>query len=69
MPEATEVQITAEVQRHNIRPIGELTLLQGYVYGDKRGRFRDGEFITSSAIERIEGDLVFTANSIYRILN
>lgn len=64
-----ETQITADIQRHNIRPMGELQLLQGFVYGDKRGRFRDGEFITSSPIQRIEGNLVFTANSIYRVLN
>lgn len=69
MPEATETQITAEIQRHNIRTMGELTLLQGFVYYDKLGRFRDGEFITTSAIERVEGDLVFTRNSVYRVIN
>lgn len=68
-PQVSDTQITAELHRHEFRPIGELQIVTGFVYGDTKGRFRDGEHIRSSAVERIEGDLVFTENSVYRIIN
>lgn len=41
--------------------------LRGQVYGDTKGRFRDGEFITTSTIVREEGDVFMTRYSVYRV--
>ena len=42
--------------------------LSGDVYGDIRGRFRDGERITTSTVEELLPDDVFkTRYSIYRV--
>lgn len=64
-----QVQITAEIRRHEFQQMGDVQVLKGFVYGDANGRFRDGEYIRTSIVDRIEGDLVFTANSIYRVIN
>lgn len=36
--------------------------VSGFIYGDKKGRFHDGEYITTSLIEKVE---VTTKNSRY----
>lgn len=67
MPAVTE--ITGEFRNHEFQQSGEIQVLKGFIYNDARERFNDGEYIRTSAVERIEGDLVFTRNSIYRIIN
>lgn len=39
----------------------------GEIYGDTKGRFKDGELIRTSTVERFDGDLVFTRNSVYKL--
>lgn len=41
--------------------------LHGQVYGDAKGRFRDGEWITTSTIMSEEGDTFQTRYSAYRV--
>lgn len=41
--------------------------LSGEVYGDTKGRFRDGERITTSTIMSEEGDVFRTRFSVYRV--
>ncbi len=41
--------------------------LSGEIYGDTKGRFRDGERITTSTIESEDGDLFVTRYSIYKV--
>jgi hypothetical protein len=44
--------------------------LHGQCWGDSKGRFGDGEFITSSRIEHQTANLyIGTKNSYYRIIN
>ncbi|MBB2818967.1 UNVERIFIED_ORG: NTP pyrophosphatase (non-canonical NTP hydrolase) [Rhizobium esperanzae] len=41
--------------------------LHGQVYGDTKGRFRDGEYITTSTITAEDGDVFKTRYSAYRV--
>jgi len=41
--------------------------LHGQCYHDTEGRFFQGEYITTSAIQRISNDLVITKNSAYYV--
>jgi len=40
----------------------------GYVYNDDTGRFRDGEWIRTSMIAKIEDGIAVTLNSAYRLV-
>jgi len=41
--------------------------LSGDIYGDTRGRFLDGERVSTSEIVSVDGDIVTTRNSVYRV--
>lgn len=41
--------------------------LRGEVYGDARGRFRDGDIIVTSTILSEDGDVFTTRNNTYRV--
>lgn len=41
--------------------------LVGYVYGDTKGRFHDGEWVTTSTIMEEQGALFRTRFSAYRV--
>lgn len=42
--------------------------LRGEVYGDVRGRFRDGEIVTTSTVlEALEDGIFKTRYSVYRV--
>lgn len=63
-------KITAElrnVTRRADSPWRPYDHLSGDIYNDSRGRFRDGERVSTSAIISVEGDIVTTRNSIYRV--
>lgn len=44
-------------------------VITGYIYGDVLKRWKDGTRITTSAVQSIEGDLVHTLNSVYKVEN
>ncbi len=50
----------AEVMRSSIGDI-----LRGQIYGDVHGRFDDGEWIRTSYIKSVDGNIVTTRNSVY----
>lgn len=56
---------TAEIRNAVHQGIG--SVCTGHIYGDRKGRFKDGEFVSTSAIVGIDGDLIQTRNSLYRI--
>lgn len=62
-PEITAVILAARVDGDRIG---------GLCYGDKNNRFFDGEYITTSAIVKVEpnptGDIVHTRNSVYKVV-
>lgn len=41
--------------------------LSGDIYGDSRGRFIDGERVSTSKIVSVDGDVFTTRNSVYRV--
>ncbi|USN15391.1 hypothetical protein KIKIMORA_02450 [Brevundimonas phage vB_BpoS-Kikimora] len=41
--------------------------LSGYIYGDKKQRFSDGDFVYTSNLNMIAGDVAATLNSRYRV--
>ena len=42
-------------------------VIWGHVYDDTMNRFYDGQFIHTARVERVEGDLVYTMNNVYRL--
>lgn len=42
-------------------------VIWGHVYDDTLNRFYDGEYIHTSRVNRVEGDLVYTQNAVYRL--
>lgn len=61
-------QVTAELHNWAKAHFDEKTVIQGYIFGDTRGRFSDGTLVTTSSVTRIEGDVAFTRNSAYRLM-
>lgn len=61
-------QVTAELRNWTKVSYGGKTVIQGDIYGDTRMRFGDGTFVSTSFVERIEGDVAFTRNSVYRLV-
>lgn len=50
----------------NARWIGKS--ISGYIYGDKSGRFPDGELITTSSVNHGYGlEIYHTRNSVYKV--
>lgn len=66
-----EIPITGIIKNVELIEISELNLqfIYGTVERDHVGRWRPGDWMVSSAIERIETEslLVYTRNSIYKI--
>lgn len=66
-----EQQIDGEIHfyEHDLH-LGEHAdgLVRGYIFGDRKGRFDDGTFIRTSHVQRVEGQIVHTRNSVYRLV-
>lgn len=65
----SEPEITATLKNARIHRIGKHSVFTGYIYGDVHNRWPDGSHIRTSMVDRVEGDLVYTRNSIYKIDN
>ena len=64
------VEITGELRSAHKSPCegGLGFVLMGCVYGDTKGRFRDGDYIhTSYVVRELEGDVFVTRNNAYRV--
>lgn len=65
-------EIVGTLRRARRIPIGDdprAPCLAGHVYGDTKGRFRDGDYITTSTITKEDGDVFKTRYSAYRVEN
>ena len=51
--------------RYMVSGNGKLIVLQGYIFSDTKGRFHDGELVTTSYVVAIEEDIIYTKNSVY----
>ncbi len=64
------MEITGMLRNARRAPKGDdvrAPCLHGQVYGDTRGRFCDGEWITTSTIMEEDGDVFRTRYSTYRV--
>ncbi len=67
-PEEPEVEVTGELHNWHASTVGGYTIYHGNIWGDTRGRFPDGTHVRTSPVEKVEGDLVTTRNSVYRLI-
>ena len=65
----SEPEITATLKNALIYRIGKHLVFTGDIYGDVHKRWPDGSHIRTSLVDRVEGDLVYTRNSVYKIDN
>ena len=59
-----------DAELHNVTStpvVGER--LWGMIFADSKGRFRDGDSIYISTIYAIQGDIITTANTTYKMVN
>lgn len=64
------MEITGTLENARRVPVGadpRAPCLRGKVYGDIRGRFYDGETITTSTIMSEDGDVFTTRYSVYKV--
>lgn len=63
------VLLGASIREHESRSQGRtVNRAAGYIYGDRKGRFRDGDFVITSYFTEPAVDGVYkTLNSTYRI--
>lgn len=64
--EPTIVGVLRNWRKHVCKP-DDTFIIWGNVYDDVLNRFYDGQFIHTAKIEKIDGDLVYTANNVYRL--
>lgn len=62
------IEITPEVRERypDLPPGYYIEIAGGHVFNDKKGRFRDGEFITTSWIVEETDEYIQTLNTLYR---
>lgn len=65
----SEPEITATLKNALIYRIGKHSVFTGDIYDDVHKRWPDGSHIRTSLVDRVEGDLVYTRNSVYKIDN
>lgn len=63
------VLLSARIESHESQSLGRtVQIAWGYLFGDRKGRFRDGEFVrTSYFTQEPQGDVYKALNSTYRI--
>jgi hypothetical protein len=59
--------ITARLEDVIAEDLGVCWIVWGRINGDTAGRFKDGEVIHTSYVKLLDGDVVYTRNSIYEI--
>lgn len=63
-----EAQVTAKLYDWWVEEFDGVKIVLGRILEDRKGRFPDGTHIHTSHVDRIEGDLVHTRNSVYRLI-
>lgn len=41
----------------------------GNIYGDRKGRFTDGTYVHTSPAVSVEGDILTTRNTVYKLVD
>jgi hypothetical protein len=62
-------EITADIHDGYLTTLYGRGLLVGRIVGDKKERWPDGTIIRSSSIVSIDGNIVTTNNSVYRMVD
>ena len=44
---------------------GKLIILEGHIFADSKGRFQDGQLVSTSSITKMDGNVVHTRNTVY----
>ena len=60
-------QITGKLERWRIQRYPQGVIYWGFIYGDTKGRFRDGAYIHTSLVEKREEQTIYTLNSVYEL--
>lgn len=63
------MEYTAELRDYYSYPAGNSSVYVGRIYNDSKGRFVDGQIVRTSLVEKVDGDLVYTMNSVYKLVN
>ena len=59
------MSITAKLKNAEILKTSLGDIARGQIYGDVHRRFDDGEWIRTSYIKSVDGNIVTTRNSVY----
>lgn len=60
------VAVLRDWRKHVCGPEGAF-VIWGHIYDDAQNRFYDGQFIHTAMVSKIEGNLVYTKNNVYRL--
>lgn len=60
-------KLTGRLENVRAQNLGMGCILWGNIYGDSYERFFDGAYIHTSGVKRLDGNIVYTHNSIYEI--
>jgi hypothetical protein len=44
------------------------TIYMGLIWDDTRGKFSDGTLVQTSLVQKVEDNLVYTLNSVYKLV-
>lgn len=70
LPAPATIEVTADLADVEFRGGPDNRYAWGRLVGeDTKGRFKDGATVRTSTIQLIRDNLVFTANSVYRVIN
>ena len=67
LPQPPEPKFDAELHGYRSHTTQSGFILEGKIYGDKKQRFDDGERIYTSLVVKLDGDLAYTRNSVYKL--
>ena len=59
------LDVTATLEDWHYDPHHEV--IWGCIYGDTKHRFPDGAYIHTSHIQRQDGEIIYTLNSVYKL--
>ena len=66
-------QITAELTQYQEVFVRDRngtagTIYMGLIWDDTRGKFSDGTLVQTSLVQKVEDNLVYTLNSVYKLV-
>lgn len=61
--------ITASLEGAYVEDLGICWIVWAHIHGDIRKRFSDGTLVRTSSVKLLDGDVIYTTNSIYEIVS